>query len=99
MNTEPVYIPTDPTRKRQIPSSGIRRLGISCIKLVAYLSIVAGICWLLSQLITKEVVIAIGLILGFLIVSTVLKFALSVIFTVIKWIIVAIVIIAILSVI
>ena len=99
MNTDPVYIPIDSTRKRQGTAAQARKVTITCIKLVAYLSMVAGVCYLLTLLITKEVVIAIGLILGFLIVSTVLKFALSVIFTVIKWIVVVIAIIAILSVI
>lgn len=99
MNTDPVYIQNDQTRKRQVSSDKVRIPVTACIKLVAYLSIVAGFCWLLSQLITKEVVIAIGLILGFLIISILLKFALSVIFTVIKWIVVIIAIITIMSVI
>lgn len=99
MNTDPVYIQNDQTRKRQVSSDKVRISVTAYIKLVACLSIVAGFCWLLSLLITKEVVIAIGLILGFLIISTLLKFALSVIFTVIKWIVVIIAVITILSVI
>lgn len=99
MNTDSVYLQNDKTRKRQVFTAKARRPVTACIKLAACFSIVAGFCWLLSLLITKEVVIAIGLILGFLIISTLLKFALSVIFTVIKWIVVIIAVITILSVI
>lgn len=99
MNTDSVYIQNDKTRKQQTFPDKACRLITFCIKLAVCLAVVTGFCWLLSQLITKEVVIAIGLILGFLIVSTLLKFAFSVIFTVIKWIVVIIAVITILSVI
>lgn len=99
MNTDPVYVQNDKTRKRQDFTDKARRSVTACIKLAACLSIATGFCWLPSLLITKEVVIVIGLILGFLIVSTLLKFALSVIFTVIKWIVVAIILILLLAVI
>lgn len=99
MNTENTYIPVNQTRERNIRPSKVRQTVVACIKLTAYLAIAASICLLLSKLITKELVIVIGLLLGFSIVSTVLKFALSIIFTIIKWIVVTIALIAIISVI
>ena len=62
---------------------------ISLIKLIFYIGVLIGFCWLLNCIITKEVVIAIGLLIGFTLISSIMRFAFSVILTIVKWIAIA----------
>lgn len=97
MNPTPTHIFNVTTVKRQTPNSKKHKAILSCISLAAYLLCVTGLCWISSMLITKETVIAIGLIIGFLVVSVVLKFALSLILTIAKWILIVAVVIVVLA--
>lgn len=89
MKTEPTFISNESLKKQTVNQPALRSRVASVIKLIVYITVLTGICWLLSCIITKEVVIAIGLIIGFILISSIMRFAFSLIFTIIKWIVIA----------
>lgn len=89
MKTEPTFISNESLKKQPVNQPASHYRVISIIKLTFYIAVLTAICWFLSYIITKEVVIAIGLIIGFILISSIMRFAFSVIFTIIKWIMIA----------
>lgn len=89
MKTEPTFVSNESLKKQTVNQSASRSRVVSVIKLIVYIIVLAAICWLLSCIITKEVVIAIGLIIGFILISSIMRFAFSVILTIIKWVVIA----------
>jgi len=89
MKTEPTFISNESLKKQTVNQPALRSRVASVIKLIVCITVLTGICWLLSCIITKEVVIAIGLIIGFILISSIMRFAFSLIFTIIKWIVIA----------
>ena len=85
MKTEPTFISNESLKKQPVNQPASHYL----IKLTFYIAVLIGFCWLLSCIITKEVVIAIGLLIGFILISSIMRFAFSVILTIVKWIAIA----------
>jgi len=92
MKTEPTFISNEPLKKQPVNQPASHYRVISLIKLIFYIGVLIGFCWLLNCIITKEVVIAIGLLIGFILISSIMRFAFSVILTIVKWIAIAAVI-------
>lgn len=92
MKTEPTFISNESLKKQSVNQPDSHYRVISLIKLTFYIAVLIGFCWLLSCIITKEVVIAIGLLIGFIFISSIMRFAFSVILTIVKWIAIAAVI-------
>lgn len=89
MKTESTFISNESSKKQTVNQSVSHSRITSVIKLTVYITILTGFCCLLSRIITKEVVIAIGLLIGFILISSIMRFAFSVILTIIKWIVIA----------
>ena len=89
MKTEPTFISNESLKKQPVNQPASHYRVISLIKLTFYITVLIGFCWLLSCIITKEVVIAIGLLFGFILISSIMRFAFSVILTIVKWIAIA----------
>ena len=89
MKTEPTFISNESLKKQPVKQSASHYRVISLIKLTFYIAVLIGFCWLLSCFITKEVVIAIGLLIGFILISSIMRIAFSVILTIVKWIAIA----------
>ena len=70
--------PTSPTQ--------VRRFGWTrFIELAILLSIVIGVVWLISKIVTPQVVTAVSVIAGFLILRFIAKVILQVTFTILRW--------------
>ena len=88
----PAFIKADVSNKternRQQPTSPkqVRRFGwIRFIELVVLLSIVIGAVYLISKIVTPQVVIAVSVILSFLILRFIVRVILQVTFTILHW--------------
>ncbi|MFP3766240.1 hypothetical protein [Prevotella intermedia] len=88
----PAFIKADVSNKternRQQPTSPkqVRRFGwIRFIELVVLLSIVIGAVYLISKIVTPQVVIAVSVILSFLILRFIVRVILQVTFTFLRW--------------
>jgi len=100
---QPAFIKADASYKteknRQPPSSPkqVRRFGWTrFIELAVLLSIVIGAVYLISKIVTPQVVTAVSIILGFLILRFIVKVILQVTFTILRWLFWLAVIVAIL---
>ena len=100
---QPAFIKADasykPERNRQPPTSPkqVRRFGWTrFIELAVLLSIVIGAVYLISKIVTPQVVTAVSIILGFLILRFIVKVILQVTFTILRWLFWLAVIVAIL---
>lgn len=89
MKTEPTVISDESLKKQPVNQPASHYREISLVKLTFYVTVLVGFCWLLSCVITKEVVI--GLLIGFILISRIMKFAFSVILTIVKWIVIAVI--------
>ena len=99
----PAFIKADVSNKternRQQPTSPkqVRRFGWTrFIELVVLLSIVIGAVYLISKIVTPQVVTAVSIILSFLILRFIVKVILQVTFTILRWLFWLAVIVAIL---
>ena len=88
----PAFIKADASNKtdknRQPPTSSkqVRRFGWTrFIELAVLLSIVIGAVYLISKIVTPQVVTAVSIILGFLILRFIVKVILQVTFTILRW--------------
>ena len=88
----PAFIKADASNKtdknRQPPTSSkqVRRVGWTrFIELAVLLSIVIGAIYLISKIVTPQVVTAVSIILGFLILRFIVKVILQVTFTILRW--------------
>ena len=88
----PAFIKADASNKtdknRQLPTSPkqVRRFGWTrFIELVVLLSIVIGAVYLISKIVTPQVVTAVSVILGFLILRFIVRVILQVTFTILCW--------------
>ena len=100
---QPAFIKADASykteRNRQPPTSPkqVRRFGWTrFIELAVLLSIVIGAVYLISKIVTPQVVTAVSIILGFLILRFIVKVILQVTFTILRWLFWLAVIVAIL---
>ena len=89
---QPAFIKADASYKtkknRQPPSSPkqVRRFGWTrFIELAVLLSIVIGAVYLISKIVTPQVVTAVSVILGFLILRFIVRVILQVTFTILRW--------------
>ena len=89
---QPAFIKADASYKteknRQPPSSPkqVRRFGWTrFIELDILLSVVIGIIWLISKIVTSQVVTVVSVIAGFLILCFIAKMILQVTFTILRW--------------
>ena len=89
---QPAFIKADVSNKternRQLPTSPkqVRRFGWTrFIELVVLLSIVIGAVYLISKIVTPQVVTAVSVILGFLILRFIVRVILQVTFTILRW--------------
>jgi len=89
---QPAFIKADASykteRNRQPPTSPkqVRRFGWTrFIELAVLLSIVIGAVYLISKIVTPQVVTAVSIILGFLILRFIVKVILQVTFTILRW--------------
>ena len=99
----PAFIKADASNKtdniKQQPTSPkqVRRFGWTrFIELAVLLSIVIGAVYLISKIVTPQVVTAVSIILGFLILRFIVKVILQVTFTILRWLFWLAVIVAIL---
>jgi len=99
----PAFIKADASNKtdniKQQPTSPkqVRRFGWTrFIELVVLLSIVIGAVYLISKIVTPQVVTAVSIILGFLILRFIVRVILQVTFTILRWLFWLAVIVAIL---
>ena len=99
----PAFIKADVSNKtdkiKQQPTSPkqVRRFGWTrFIELAVLLSIVIGAVYLISKIVTPQVVTAVSIILGFLILRFIVKVILQVTFTILRWLFWLAVIVAIL---
>ena len=90
---QPAFIKADASYKteknRQPPSSPkqVRRFGWTrFIELTILLSIVIGVVWLISKMVTPQVVTAVSVIAGFLILRFIVRVILQVTFTLLRYI-------------
>ena len=88
----PAFIKVDASNKtdndKQQPTSPkqVRRFGWTrFIELAVLLSIVIGAIYLISKIVTPQVVTAVSIILGFLILRFIVKVILQVTFTILRW--------------
>ncbi len=88
----PAFIKVDASNKtdrnRQQPTSPkqVRRFGWTrFIELVLLLSLVIGAIYLISKMVTLQVVTAVSVIAGFLILRFIAKVILQVTFTILRW--------------
>ena len=88
----PAFIKVDASNKtdndKQQPTSPkqVRRFGWTrFIELAVLLSIVIGAVYLISKIVTPQVVTAVSIILGFLILRFIVKVILQVTFTILRW--------------
>jgi len=88
----PAFIKADSSNKtdknRQLPTSPkqVRRFGWTrFIELVVLLSIVIGAVYLISKMVTPQVVTAVSVILGFLILRFIVRVILQVTLTFLRW--------------
>ena len=100
---QPAFIKADASykteRNRQPPTSPkqVRHFGWTrFIELAVLLSIVIGAVYLISKIVTPQVVTAVSIILGFLILRFIVKVILQVTFTILRWLFWLAVIVAIL---
>ena len=89
-NTE--KIKQQPTSPKQVRHFGWTRF----IELAVLLSIVIGAVYLISKIVTPQVVTAVSVILGFLILRFIVRVILQVTFTILRWLFWLAVIVAIL---
>ena len=89
---QPAFIKADASYKtkknRQPPSSPkqVRRFGWTrFIELAVLLFIVIGAVYLISKIVTAQVVTAVSVILGFLILRFIVRVILQVTFTILRW--------------
>ena len=89
---QPAFIKADASYKteknRQPPSSPkqVRRFGWTrFIELAVLLSIVIGAVYLISKIVTPQVVTAVSVILSFLILRFIVRVILQVTFTILRW--------------
>ena len=89
----PAFVKADASNKtdniKQLPTSPkqVRRLGWTrFIELVILLSIVIGAIWLISKIVTPQVVTAVSAIAGFLIFRFIVRVILQVTFTLLRYI-------------
>ena len=89
----PAFIKADASNKsnniKQQPISfkQVRRFSWTrFIELVILLSIVIGVVWLISKIVTPQVVTAVSVIAGFLILSFIIRVILQVTFTLLRYI-------------
>ena len=99
----PAFIKADASNKtdniKQQPTSPkqVRRFGWTrFIELAVLLSIVIGAVYLISKIVPPQVVTAVSIILGFLILRFIVKVILQVTFTILRWLFWLAVIVAIL---
>ena len=88
----PAFIKADASNKtdndKQQPTSPkqVRRFGWTrFIELAVLLSIVIGAVYLISKIVTPQVVTAVSIILGFLILRFIVRVILQVTFTILRW--------------
>ena len=88
----PAFIKADASNKtdndKQQPTSPkqVRRFGWTrFIELAVLLSIVIGAVYLISKIVTPQVVTAVSIILGFLTLRFIVKVILQVTFTILRW--------------
>ena len=88
----PAFIKADASNKtdknRQLPTSPkqVRRFGWTrFIELAILLSIVIGAVYLISKIVTPQVVTAVSVILSFLILRFIVRVILQVTFTILRW--------------
>ena len=88
----PAFIKADASNKtdniKQQPNSPkqVRRFGWTrFIELAILLSVVIGAIWLISKIVTPQVVTAVSVILGFLILRFIVRVILQVTFTILRW--------------
>ena len=89
----PAFIKADASNKtdniKQQPTSPkqVRRFGWTrFIELTILLSVVIGVIWLISKIVTPQVVTAVSVIAGFLILRFIVRVILQVTFTLLKYI-------------
>jgi len=88
---------TDKIKQQSISPKQVRRFGWTrFIELAVLLSIVIGAVYLISKIVTPQVVTAVSVILGFLILRFIVKVILQVTFTILRWLFWLAVIVAIL---
>ena len=88
----PAFIKADASNKtdniKQQPTSPkqVRRFGWTrFIELAILLSIVIGVIWLISKIVTPQVVTTVSVILGFLILRFIVRMILQVTFTILRY--------------
>lgn len=69
---------------RNRAGSGVRRTG-TVLRFIIGMVLFCGVCWLLTRIITLKVVMAIALIAVSVIAMIIVRFAISVVFTIIRW--------------
>ena len=78
---------TDNIKQQSISPKQVRRFGWTrFIELTILLSIVIGVVWLISKMVTPQVVTAVSVIAGFLILRFIVRVILQVTFTLLKYI-------------
>lgn len=83
---------------RNRAGSGVRRTG-TVVRFIFGMVLFCGVCWLLTRIITLKVVMAIALIAVSVIAAIIVRFAISVISTIIRWLFIAAVLLLIILVI
>ena len=77
---------TDNIKQQPISPKQVRRFGWTrFIELAILLSVVIGAIWLISKIVTPQVVTAVSVILGFLILRFIVRVILQVTFTILRW--------------
>ena len=77
---------TDNIKQQPISPKQVRRFGWTrFIELDILLSVVIGIIWLISKIVTSQVVTVVSVIAGFLILRFIAKMILQVTFTILRW--------------
>jgi len=78
---------TDKIKQQSISPKQVRRFGWTrFIELTILLSIVIGVVWLISKMVTPQVVTAVSVIAGFLILRFIVRVILQVTFTLLRYI-------------
>ena len=77
---------TDKNKQQPISPKQVRRFSWTrFIELAILLSVVIGAIWLISKIVTPQVVTAVSVIAGFLILRFIAKMILQVTFTILRW--------------
>lgn len=77
---------TDNIKQQPTSSTQVRRFGWTrVIELAILLCVVIGAIWLISKIVTPQVVTAVSVIAGFLILRFIAKVILQVTFTILRW--------------